>query len=121
MKITTLVLNAEGEPHFQGEDEINLDNLFELASSRKQTARDKGEEWTRGAISFFGSEVVTAVNTGEHKDVTKAIYEMLLVTWVYEEMYLGATTASFQKSDLNFTITNDGIVVQTKFPRLENA
>jgi hypothetical protein len=116
MKVTTLVLNANDEPHFQGEDQIDLQNLFEVAKSKKQNARDKGEEWTRGAISFFGSKVVTAVNTGENKDVTQAIVELLLVTWVYEEMYLGATTDSFSKSDLHFTITNDGIVAQTKIP-----
>lgn len=116
MKVTTLVLNADDEPHFQGEDQIDLKNLFEVAKSKKQNARDKGEEWTRGAISAFGSRVVTAVNTGENEDVTMAIIDLLLVTWIYEEMYLGATTDSFSKSDLHFTITNDGIVAQTRVP-----
>ena len=95
--------------------------MFELAKAKKQNARIKGEEWTRGAISFFGSEVVTAVNTGENKDVTKAVIELVLVTWVYEEMYLGATTDTFRKSDLNFTITNDGIVMQTRVPHTASA
>lgn len=116
MKVTTLVLNVEGEPHFESEDKINLENLFEVAKSKKENARSNGEEWTRGAISFFGSEVVTAVNTGEHKDVTKAIYELVLVTWVYEEMYLGAKTDTFHKSDLHFTITNEGVVLQKRVP-----
>ena len=114
MRITTLVLNENGDPHFQAEDQIDIDGLFEIAKTKKQNARNKGEEWTRGAISFYGSEVVTAVNTGENKDVTNAINGLLLVTWIYEEMYLGATTDSFRQFDLNFTITHGGVVMQTR-------
>lgn len=114
MKITTLVLNENGDPHFQAEDQIDIDGLFEIAKSKKEGARSNGEEWTRGAISFYGSEVVTAVNTGENKDVTSAINHLLLVTWIYEEMYLGATTDTFRQFDLKFTITHDGVVMQTR-------
>jgi hypothetical protein len=117
MKLTTLVLNSNGEPHFQSEDQINVEGLFEVAKQKKNDAPHQGEEWHRGAISFFGGEVVAAVNTGEHKDVTKAIYELLLVVWTYEEKYQGATPECFRSTDLNFTIATDGVVMVTRIPK----
>lgn len=120
MKVTTLVLNAEGDPHFEAEDHIDLVNLFEIAEIKKQNIHDKGEEFVRGAVSHYGSEVVSAVNTGEYEDVTKAIIQLVLVTWIYEELYLGSTRASFQDKDLKYTITQDGIVMHTKVSKVNH-
>ena len=114
MKITTLVLNVDGEPHFQSEDQFNLENLFAIAKTREQNAHEKGAKWTAGAVSFFGGEVVKAVNTGEHDDVSKAIMEMLMVTWLFDSLYCGITAAHYLESDMEFTITADGTVTHTR-------
>lgn len=91
MNVTTLVLNADGEPHFKSEDQFDIENLFETAKASEQNARDKGAEWTAGAVSFFGSEVVRAVNTGEHNDVSKAIIQMLMAAWLFDSLYCDIT------------------------------
>lgn len=116
MKVITLVLNADGEPHFQSEDQINFKNLMEAAKSHESISRDKGSEWTAGAVSFFGSEVVKAVNTGEDKDVTKAIFQMLMASWLFDSLYCGLTAAHYLESAMKFTITADGVVQYARIP-----
>lgn len=118
MKVITLVLNADGEPHFQSEEQINFENLVAVAKPRESISRDKGSEWTAGAVSFFGSEVVKAVNTGEDKDVTKAIYQMLMASWLFDSLYCGITAAHYLESAMKFTITADGVVKYTRIPAL---
>ena len=116
MKVTTLVLNADGEPHFQGEDHFKVEHLIEIAKERESTAREKGAEWTAGAVSFFGKEVVTAVNTGENDDVSKAITNMLMASWLFDSLYCGITAAHYLTSDMKFTIGLDGTVAHTRVP-----
>lgn len=116
MKVRTLILNADGDPHFQSEDDINVESLIEIAKPREDMAREKGADWTAGAISFFGSEIVKAVNTGEHDDVTKAIFQMLMATWLFDSLYCGISVAHYRQSELQFTITSDGVVAHTRVP-----
>lgn len=116
MKVTTLVLNSDGEPHFQSKDQFNIAALIEIAKDREKNARDKGADWTAGAVSFFGREVVNAVNTGEHDDVSKAIIQMLMATWLFDSLYCGVTTAHYIESDMEFTIAADGAVAHTRTP-----
>jgi len=116
MKVTTLVLNANGEPHFRGEDSFDIMNLFAVAESREQTARDRGAEWTNGAVSFFGSEVVKAVDFGEHADVSKAICDMLMAVWLFDSLYCGISEDQYLQSDMEFTISHDGAVAYTRVP-----
>ncbi len=114
MNVTTLVLNTEGEPHFKSEDQFDIEKLIEVAKEREQNAREKGSEWTAGAVSFFGGEVVKAVNTGEHNDVSKAIIQMLMAAWLFDSLYCGLTTTNYHKSDMIFTIAADGAVAHTR-------
>lgn len=114
MNVTTLVLNAEGEPHFKSEDEFDIKNLIEIAKEREQNVREKGAEWAAGAVSFFGGEVVKAVNTGEHDDVTKAIIEMLMAAWLFDSLYCNLTATHYLESHMKFTIAADGAVAQTR-------
>lgn len=114
MKITTLVLNADGEPHFQSEDQFDIEYLFEITKTREQNAREQGAEWTAGAVTFFGGEVVKAVNTGEHNDVSKAIIKMLMATWLFDSLYCGITAAHYLESDMEFTIAADSAVAHKR-------
>ena len=120
MKITTLVLNTDGEPHFRAEDQFNVENLLEIAKTREQNARERGAEWTAGAISFFAGEVIKAVNTGENDDVSKAIIDMLMSAWLFDSLYCGITTAQYLESDMEFTIAADSTVVHTRVPNTTN-
>jgi hypothetical protein len=114
MKVSTLVINSAGDLHFKSEDEFDIKSLMDIAKSREQSARSKGADWTAGAVSFFGGDVVKAVNTGEHSDLTKAIIQMLMAAWVFDSLYCGITAAQYLESDMQFTITADGAVVHTR-------
>lgn len=116
MNVTTLVLNESGEPHFKSEDKFNLDELFKIANGREQLSRDNGADWTAGAVTFFGGEVVKAVNTGEHADVTKAIIQMLMATWLVDSLYFGVTADQYRESAMKFTIAANGAVAHTRVP-----
>ncbi len=114
MKVMTLVMNAAGEPHFRSEDQIDIENLFEIAKEREQGARSRGADWTAGAVSFFAGEVVKAVNNGEHHDVTKAIMQMLMAAWLFDSLYCGVTAAHYNESEMEFTITTEGTVAHKR-------
>lgn len=114
MKVSTLVLNADGELHFKSEDQFDIKNLIQIAKKSEQNARERGAEWTAGAVSFFGSEVVKAVDTGEHDDVTKAIFQMLMASWVFDSLYSGLTEKHYLESDMQFIITTGGVVTQKR-------
>jgi hypothetical protein len=116
MKVTTLVLNAGGEPHFRGEDHFDTGNLLALAKRHEQIVRDKGAEWAAGAVSFFGAEVVKAVNFGEYDDVNRAIVNMCMAAWLFDSMYCGVSTDQYLESDMKFTISHDGAVAHTRIP-----
>jgi len=110
MQVTTLVLNEAGDPHFRAEDQIDLGHFFEMAATREQKVRDMGAEKAAGAIPFWGSEVVKAVNIGENDDVTKAIYPMVMAAWLYDSIFCGVKDAQYRESSLEFTIWANGTV-----------
>ncbi|RQH09592.1 hypothetical protein [Paraburkholderia dinghuensis] len=116
MKITTLVLNVKGEPHFEAVDHLDIDELLTVAKERVQIARDKGVDWTMGAVTFFGGELVKAVNTGEHRDVTKAIIQMVMAAWLLDSLYFGITEIQYRESEFRFVVANDGAVSHTRVP-----
>lgn len=110
MKVTTLVLNAAGDPHFRAEDQFDPRHFFEFAAAREQKVRDMGEDKAASAIPFWGSEVLKAVETGENDDVTKAILPMAMAAWLYDSIYMGVGEAQYRKSSLEFTIWTNGMV-----------
>lgn len=114
MNVTTLVLNEAGDPHFRAEDQIDLGHFFTMAEEREQKVRDMGAEKAAGAIRFWGSEVVKAVETGESADVTKAIIPMVMAAWLYDSIYFGVKAAQYRDSNLEFTIWANGMVKHTR-------
>lgn len=114
MKIHTIVLDEDGSRNFEGEDQFNIEELFKFAQSREQLSRDNGKEWTAGAVPFFGGEVVKAVDSGEHQDITRAIIKLVMSTWLYESLYCGITADDYRVSDMQFSISHDGMVTYTR-------
>lgn len=53
MKVTTLVLNADGEPHFKSEDQFDIKNLIEIAKTREQNARERARNGRRVPCHFL--------------------------------------------------------------------
>lgn len=120
VKITTLVLNAEGDPHFKSEDSINIENLIQISKKNEQNAREKGNEWTAGAISFFGTQLVNAVDSGESDDVSKAVIQMVMASWIHDSIFCGVQAKDYLESDIKYTVTHNGVVAMTRIPSPKN-
>lgn len=116
MEVVALVLNASGEPHFKTTQHLNPDKLMAVAKDRVQLAREKGADWTAGAISFYGQELVKAVKVGENKDVDMAVTNMVMAAWLFDSVFGGITADTYRRSSFEFVITNDGIVSHTRLP-----
>jgi hypothetical protein len=114
MHVTTLVLNADGEPHFQANNQLDVRELIALAKPREKLAKERGATWTTGAITFSGKGVIEAVNTGENDDVTRAIFQLLMAAWLFDSLYGGLTATHYLESDMEFIIAADGAVAHTR-------
>lgn len=117
MKVVALVLNADGEPHFEATQQFNADTLFSFAEDRIKLAREKGADWTAGAISFFGQQLVQAVKTGENDDVDMAVTNMALAAWVFDSVFGGITAETYRNSNFQFVVADNGVVSHTRLPK----
>jgi hypothetical protein len=117
MLIKTKVLNEFLSPVFEGQTKINANELVRIAKSREEIARSKGAEWAAGAIPFFGQELINTMKKGElGAALDKAAIEVAMVAWLFDSIYAGVDTETFIASDLNFTMTHDGIVRYDRAP-----
>lgn len=120
MKVTTLVLNPAGDPHFRSEEHFDTANLLKIAEDRVQNCRDKGADWTAGAIPFWAGEVLKAVEEGTDDDLSRATISMVMAAWLFDSIYCGVTAAQYHASDFEFTIAADGVVQHTRVPAAAN-
>jgi hypothetical protein len=113
MKIETLILSHDYSPCFISRDEIDDDFLLKGVKSRQQNSIDKGENWTKDGISIFGLEVVKAINSGEHPDLSKAIGQLVIFIMVYEINFLKVSPKTYNNYKMKLTINQSGIVKKT--------
>jgi hypothetical protein len=116
MKVTTVVLNANGHPHFETVDHLDAEALLRLANDRAPLAREQGADWTRGSVTFYGNELISAVHTGEHRDVDAAVTNMVMSACLLDTIYGGASDADYRDSDLKFVVSESGTVLITRLP-----
>lgn len=116
MQVVALVLNADGEPHFQTTQHFDADKLIRVAQDRVQLAREKGADWTAGAISFFGQQLVEAVKVGENHDVDVAVTNMVMAAWVFDSQFGGVTAETYRNASFRFVVADNGIVSHTRLP-----
>ena len=110
------MLNSACDPHFRSEDLVDIETLVELAKQQEQLVREKGADWTAGGVSFWGSEVTKAVDTGEHADVSKAIFSMLKATCLFDSVFIGISRDTYLTSDMELTIAANGAVMHKRVP-----
>lgn len=116
MKVTTVVLNAAGNPHFETVDHLDIEELLRVARDREQMAREQGVEWTMGAVTFYGTELFSAVQTGEHHELDVAVTNMVMAACLFGLIYGGITGDQYRESHLNFVISESGAVSITRIP-----
>jgi hypothetical protein len=120
MNVTILVLNEDGELHFKSEDPIEVDKLIESSKDTVQLVREKGAQWAADALPFFAGEVVDAVNTGEHRDVSTAIFQLVKAAWLFDSLYGGITASQYFESDIEFIIAASGAISFKRIPAANN-
>ena len=117
MLIKVSVVDTFWNPVFTAQTEINPVALMVVAEQREEMAREKGVDWIHGAITFFGQELVKVMSTmQENKTIEKAALELAQVTWLFDSIFCGLSAESFVQSDLQFTVTPDGIVKYDRIP-----
>lgn len=114
MKVIVLVLNEDGDPHFKSEEDFRFDGLLEIAKEKEPMARDYGAEWTKDAITFFGAQVLKAVNQGENRELTEATIQMVIASLLFDSIFCAVCTDDFRHSELNYTIYANGVVAYTR-------
>ena len=116
MKIETLILSQDYSPCFKSRDEIDDDFLLNAVRSRQEHAIDKGEEWIKNGVAVFGLEVIKAVNSGEHPDLSKAIAQLVIILMVYEINFQNINPRTYRKCTMKLTINQNGMVGKTHEP-----
>ncbi|MEX3629919.1 MAG: hypothetical protein VB138_11000 [Burkholderia sp.] len=116
MRVFTLVLNEDREPHFRAVDSLDATNLLDIASTRAPGMRDLGEEKANGSVPFFAQQLVSAVNGGEHRDVKEAITNMTMCCWLVDSIYGGMKPETLHHIDVEFVVRNDGAIARTYVP-----
>ena|ERR1035437_10161836 len=117
MIIKTKVLDDSFTPIFVAQTEIDALSLMTTAESREAFAREKGQAFTAGAIPYFGQELIKCMQAGKHGDsIENEAIQVAMVAWLHDSIYGGVTAESFVKSDLEFTMTLDGIVKYDRYP-----
>src|SRR5262249_47517391 len=115
MLIKTIVLDKSCNPVFQSQVEVDALYLMIAAESREQLCREKGAEFTAGWIPFLGKELIKEMESGKRGDpIDYAAINIALAAWLFGSIYGGIDAEAFRKSDLEFTITHEGIVKYTR-------
>jgi hypothetical protein len=116
MRIITLVLNAEGEPHFRTINELDTDGLLGQIAEREATVHAWGEEKAAAAVPAFAQDLLKAVEGGENNDVDIAVCRMALACMLVDRFVGGMDTGELQRLDLRFVVRHDGAVARTYVP-----
>lgn len=117
MLIKARVVDEFWNPVFETQTEINPVALMVVAEQQETMAREKGADWIHGAITFYGQELVRLMSATRGKEtIDKAVMELALVTWLFDSISCGLSAEIFAQSNLQFTVTSDGIVKYDRIP-----
>jgi hypothetical protein len=113
MKVETLVLGHDAMPHFRSREEFNFDEIKNIVFARLENLQDKSESWVKDGIPAFGSQIVEAVNNGEHIDVSRTIAQLIVWIIIYEVKFLAINPDIYKKTNVKLTISQNGLVGKT--------
>ena len=116
MKIETLIRAHDYSPCFVSRDEIDDNFLLNAVKIRQEKLMRKGEDWSKSGVSAFGLEVVKAINSGEHPELSKAIGQLVIFLMTYEIIFLKINPDSYKNSNMKIIISQNGIVKKTSEP-----
>lgn len=118
MKIYILILNNQDEPYFRSAEEIPTDEVWNSANQRLVQIKGLGLGKAQEVTPAFASELVKAVNEGEHLDVSKAVFK--LTVWIEacrifsEGRSIDLSKCNPSESDIHLVISSDGGVILSR-------
>jgi len=105
------------EPSLVAEMQVDAAALMAAAQPREAEARQRGPEWTGGAIPFFVQELVDAVEAGKPAQVIETqASNAAMAAWLYDSIHDGVSAEIFAQCDLVFTLAPGGVVQYDRTP-----
>ena len=116
MKVTALVLNDQGEPHYRQEAYYNVEGMIKVAETREAVVREAGANNMANIITSSGKEYVKSVNTGEYDDMDKALANLTMMLWLFDTVCVGIDIETMCGHNFDVTIADNGAVKFTRIP-----
>lgn len=111
MDIAITIMDETGGIVHRSQQTVDGLMLTVVSEPRQDMAREKGPDWTHGAITFFGRELANATKLRLPSiEIDRSVMSLAVAVWVFGSVFEGLTAEQFVKSDLAFTITPDGMV-----------
>lgn len=117
MLIRVLTTDDDSEPSLAMETRLDAANLMAMAGQRETEARERGPEWTAGAIAFFVQELVDALAAGKPEaEIGTHAANAAMAAWLYDSVHDGVGADVFAQCDLVFTLSAGGVVQYDRLP-----
>ena len=105
------------DPSLVMEAQVDAAALMAMAQPREAEARQRGPEWTGGAIPFFVQELVTALESGKPApEIETQASNAAMAAWLYDSVHDGVSADIFAQCDLVFTLSPGGVVQYARTP-----
>jgi len=105
------------DPSLVMEAQVDAAMLMTMAQPREAEARQRGPEWTGGALPFFVQELVDALESGKPaQDIEIPAANAAMAAWLYDSVHDGVSADIFAQCDLVFTLLPGGVVQYDRTP-----
>lgn len=117
MLIRVFTTDDQSEPTLAMETQVDAAALMAMAQPRAAEARERGAEWTAGAIPFFVQELVDALQAGKPgQEIEMQATNAAMAAWLYDSVHDGVSADIFAQCDLVFTLSEGGVVQYDRTP-----
>ena len=112
MTVFTKVYDNNGYETFHSGYDVNVISIIAESKSRENLIKEKGAKYACDGIPVFAKELLKAIDEDEDS-IERATYNLILMIWLVESIYMNLKKEKFVKSDINIEILPDGTVKYT--------
>lgn len=117
MLIRVFTTDDQSDPILAVETQVDAAALMAMAQPREAEARQRGAEWTAGAIPFFVQELADALAAGKPaQEIDMHATNAAMAAWLYDSVHDGVSADIFAECDLVFTLSPGGVVQYDRTP-----
>lgn len=111
MDIAITIMDSTNGIAHRSRQTVDALMLAVVSEPRQDMAREKGPDWTHGAITFFGLELAKAIQLRVPSvEIDRLVMNLAIAVWVFSSVFEGLTAENFVDSNLSLTVTPDGMV-----------